>query len=196
MSIQPLHPVARFLCVVMSYIDRFVIRSFFFSGRCESGRRLPGEAPSLKQTAVSPLHASHHFMSSFYNLVASAGKGGRKKSIAGINVAWAHRRVGYYTCKKLLEAALVSSLVLCTWWSWYDRRGRQLCYTACNEYLSSRLSLCICVIYIKISIIECQGLIHCDSVDVKEENNSFVVSCHNSNGAQVDIRIRFCVVKC
>lgn len=133
---------------------------FFFlpdsAGRREARPHLPGEAPSLKQTAVSPLHVSRHFMSPFYDWAPSAGEGGEKKSIAGINVAWTHRRVGYYTCKKLLEAAPASSLVLCTWWSRYEGRRRQL--HACNEYPYIHISIYlyiqyICIIYIKILII-------------------------------------------
>lgn len=74
-------------------------------------------------------------------------RGEKKKSIAGINVAWTHRRVGYYTCKKLLEAAPASSLVLCAWWSRYEGRRRQLHYAACNEYLSIYLYIqYICII--------------------------------------------------
>lgn len=163
----PLHPVTRFLCVATSYIDRFVIRSLFFfpatanQGDVSLGRRhRSNKQLSLPFTLPAILWAH----STIWLPVQETEE--KKKSIAGINVVWAHRRVGYYTCKKLLEAALVSSLVLCTWWSWYDRRIRQLCYTARNECLS--IYVCVICIY-KILIIECQGLIHCDSVAVKRK---------------------------
>lgn len=145
-SMLLLHPVAHFLCVAASYIDPFVIRLLFFffpaaanQGDVSLGRRhRSNKQLSLLFTLPAILWAH----STIWLPVQQTGE--KKKSIAGINVAWAHRRLGYYTCKKLLEAALVSSLVLCTWWSWYDRWWRQLCYTACNEFLS----MYVCLRYI------------------------------------------------